>query len=55
MTSVVGLLESPGFAKAMDEFGINIQTSTPEELKDYILAQQGVWKTVIEEAGITPQ
>jgi tripartite-type tricarboxylate transporter receptor subunit TctC len=53
--AVVGLLESPGFAKAMDEFGINIQTSTPEELKDYIVAQQGVWKTVIEEAGITPQ
>lgn len=43
------------FKEKMYEKGLDLEGSTPEELRDYILAQQKLWKKVVTEAGIQPR
>lgn len=45
----------PDVAEAMARHGLEVETSTPQELAARIKAETAVWAGVIKDAGIRPE
>ena len=52
---VVSLVKSPEFIKTMRNNGSEAKSSTPEELRQFMLADMKKWADVVKRAGIQPR
>ena len=54
-TAIVDLVKSPGFIKMMKDNGSDAKWSTPEDFRQFMLADMKKWADVAKRAGIKPQ
>jgi tripartite-type tricarboxylate transporter receptor subunit TctC len=52
---VVSLVKSPEFIKTMRDNGSEAKSSTPEELRQFMLSDMKKWADVVKRAGIKPR
>jgi tripartite-type tricarboxylate transporter receptor subunit TctC len=52
---ILSLAKSPEFIKTMRDNGSEVKTSTPEEFRQFMLADMKKWADVAKRAGIKPQ
>ena len=54
-TAIVDLVKSPAFIKTMKDNGSDAKWSTPEDFRQFMLADMKKWADVAKRAGIKPQ
>ena len=53
--AIVTALSAPDVVGRLDEVGISVQTSTPEQFRDFIRSESARWGQVVKDAGLEMQ